>query len=326
MKILFCGLGSIGQRHAKNLYSLGYKNLYALRTRNWKLPEDLNRIRPVTDLNEALELAPDIVFITNPTSLHVEYATKFAQAGSHLFIEKPLSNSLKYVDKLQKLVEEKNLTVMVGYNFRFHPQLIKIKKLLENKVIGELISANVTAGEYLPNWHPKEDYQQGYSAQSDLGGGVILTQSHDLDYLNWLIGDVNEVFANADKKSDLEIDVEDTAQILLKFKSGVLGSLHLDYLQDPPARQMIIIGTKGKIFWDYYQNYFEVSQNGKVKKYKGAKTFERNEMYLDELKYFLFCIKKREKTKITIEDGKKIVKICLAAKQAAQTGQKIRLS
>jgi predicted dehydrogenase len=155
-----------------------------------------------------------------------------------------------------------------------------------------------------------------------LGGGVILTQSHDIDYLYWLFGDIKEVYSNAAKKSDLEIDVEDTAQILLKFKNEILGSLNIDYLQNPSIRQMFIIGTTGKIFWDYYRNYFEVSQNGKTKKYQGSKIFERNDMFLGELRHFFSCIKNKQKPQVSIEDGKKIIKICLAAKQSATIGNK----
>lgn len=325
MRILICGLGSVGQRHARNLISLGYKDLYALRVRNSPLPNDLKKIKIISNFDDAKNLTPNITFITNPTSLHIEYAIEFANIGSHLFIEKPLSHSLEGVAEFENLIKNKKLTAMVGYNFRFHPQLIQIKKILEAKEIGNIVTANSLTGEYLLNWHPKEDYSQGYSARADLGGGVILTQSHDIDYLCWLLGDVKEVYANAAKKSDLEIDVEDTAQILLKFKNEILGSLNLDYLQDPSVRQMTLIGTKGKIFWDYYTNYYQLSKNGKPKKVIGSKTFNRNDMFLDELKYFFDCIKIKKEPENSIKEGKKTVEVCLAVKKSARTGKKVVL-
>lgn len=325
MKILICGLGSIGQRHARNLISLGYSEIFALRTRSLPLPDDLRTIETVKDINEAKEVKPGVVFITNPTSLHIPRALEFAKVGSHLFIEKPLSNTLEGVNELKKIVAKNKLVAMVGYNFRFHPQLIQIKKILEEKKIGKIIAVSTVMGEYLPNWHPEEDYRQGYSARSDLGGGVILTQSHDLDYLYWLIGDYAEVYAQASKISDLEIDVEDTAQVLIKFKSGVLGSLLLDYLQNPPKREMIVIGTSGKILWDYYGNYFEVAKEGKTKMFQGRKDFERNEMYVEEIRHFLSCVKERKNPSISLEEGEKIVKACLAAKKSAKEKRPIKL-
>lgn len=325
MKILICGLGSIGQRHARNLISLGYRDLYGLRVRDLSLPDDLKSIKIITKLEDALKLKPDVVFITNPTSVHVTYAVEFAKIGCHLFIEKPLSHSLHGIDELEKLVRQKKLTAIVGYNFRFHPQLQKIKELISKNVIGKIISTNVIMGEYLPNWHPEEDYSQGYSARSDMGGGVILTQSHDMDYLYWLFGDFSEIFAYSGKKSDLKIDVEDTAQILLKFKTGVFGFLHLDYLQDPPQRTMTIIGTSGKIFWDYYGSYFEISKDGKTKKFPGPKEFERNQMFIEEEKHFFDCLRKSKNPEVSLEEGKRIVEACLAAKESAKEKRLVKL-
>jgi predicted dehydrogenase len=146
-KILICGLGSIGQRHARNLIFLGYLNIFALRTRNLPLPPDLKKIKIISSFDEAKKLTPNVTFITNPTSLHTKYAIEFANIGSHLFIEKPLSDTLTGMDKLEKIVNKNKLIAMVGYNFRFHPQIIEMKKIIDKKIIGKILTVNVNMGD-----------------------------------------------------------------------------------------------------------------------------------------------------------------------------------
>ena len=105
-------------------------------------------------------------------------------------------------------------------------------------------------GEYMPNWHPWEDYRQTYAAREDLGGGVIRTLTHPLDYARWLAGEVTGVRALAGHVSSLEMDVEDVAEIGLRFASGAIGGVHVNYVQRPPAHRLEIVGTQGTLRWD----------------------------------------------------------------------------
>ena len=127
---------------------------------------------------------------------------------------------------------------------------MRAKRLITDGEIGRIISAHVHFGEYLPAWHPWEDYRKGYAARADLGGGVVRTQSHALDYLPWLVGKVESVWGFTARLSDLEVDVDDTAKIGLRFENKALGSLHLDYNQQPPSHHFEIIGTQGSLQWD----------------------------------------------------------------------------
>ena len=182
--------------------------------------------------------------------MHLDVAIPAAQAGCHLFLEKPISHSLERLDELQAAVHRGGGQVLTGYQFRFHPGLRHARRLLAEGAIGRPLSVRAHWGEYLPGWHPWEDYRQGYSARADLGGGVVLTLSHPLDYLRWLFGEVSALWAFTGQLSDLELQVEDTAEIGLRFACGVLGSVHLDYNQHPPAHCLEIIGTQGAIRWD----------------------------------------------------------------------------
>ena len=338
MKFLIAGLGSIGRRHLRNLRALGEDDIVLYRSgRSILLEDELADLPVETSLEAALAHRPDAAIISNPTSLHLQVAVPAAQAGCHLLLEKPVSSSLVGVEALCRAVERSGGQVLVGYQFRYHPGLQKIAALLESGAIGRSLSARAHWGEYLPGWHPWEDYRQGYSARAGLGGGVILTLSHPLDYLRWLLGEVNAVWALAGRLSDLEIDVEDTAEIGLRFQNGAIGSLHLDYNQRPSAHHLDVIGTRGTLRWD--------NEDGDVHLYpnpahnEGAKQaeaqgwltipappgFERNQLFIAEMQNFIDIIRGVAQPRCTLEDGIQALRLALAAHQSAQTGQLVHL-
>jgi predicted dehydrogenase len=224
---------------------------YIARAKATMPEEELAGFPQETDLQAALEKhKPDAVIVSNPTSLHLDVAIPAAEAGCSLLLEKPLSHSMDRIDELESALKKGGGRVVVGFQFRFHPGMMKAKQLISDGEIGRVISAHVHFGEYLPAWHPWEDYRQGYAARADMGGGVVLTQCHSLDYLPWLVGKVESVWGFTAKLSDLEVDVEDTAKIGLRFENSALGSIHLDYNQQPPAHYFEVVGTKGSLQWN----------------------------------------------------------------------------
>lgn len=329
MKFLIAGLGSIGERHLKNLKSLIDCEIlaYRVRKRERKGPDEKQGVKTFEDLEEALDQRPDGVLVTNPTSLHIPVALASARRGAHLFIEKPLSDRLDGLDELERIVKEKNLACLTGSNFRFHPGLQLIKELLMKEKIGKIVSARIQAGEYLPDWHPSEDYREGYSAKNSLGGGVILTLIHEIDYAYWFFGIPLQVFSFAEKLSTLEIDVEDTAEILLKYPEGRIIEIHLDYLQRSPSRSCQIIGEEGTILWDYQKNQVELFsiKNRNWQIFPGEKGFERNQMFMEEMRHFIRAIEGRERPHVPIEDSIEVLKIALAAKESAREGKVVTL-
>src|SRR5512138_1083305 len=197
MKILIAGLGSIGRRHFRNLIALGEKDIVLLRTRKATLPDDELAGYPVeTNLEEALRKhQPEAVIVSNPTAFHLDVAIPAAETGCAILLEKPISHSTQRLDQLEETVRKSGSKVLVAFQFRFHPGMVRAKQLTEAGEIGRILSAHVQFGEYLPAWHPWEDYRQGYAARADLGGGVILTLSHPFDYLRMLLGDVDALWA-----------------------------------------------------------------------------------------------------------------------------------
>lgn len=320
-KILMAGLGSIGKRHLRNLRALGVQEIHAWRTRNLPLEDDLAVDRSTSDLNEALAARPDAVFVTNPSSRHLEVANAAARAGCHLFIEKPLSHTLDGIAELNRALAESSLVGMVGFNLRFHPGMQALKLLLEEEAVGRVTSIRAQVGQWLPDWHPDEDYRSGYSARRDLGGGVILDLIHELDYVYHLMGPVAQVGCMAGRLSSLEIDTEDTAEVLLRFHSGAIGSVHLDYVQRVGSRTCTVIGETGTLRLDLIASELKLWRVATGTWETTTFDFDRNDMYLEEARHFLDCIRcGRSATPDTIE-GEAVMRIAMAAHEASRTGR-----
>ena len=330
MKFLIAALGSIGRRHLRNVRALGQEDIILYRTHQATLPDaELGDLPTFTDLSLALAEKPDGVIVANPTALHLEVAIAAARAGAALMIEKPVSDSLAGLSDLQSALAQSGKPAMVGFHFRFHPVLNQVKVLLESGQLGKPLSARAHWGEYLPGWHPWEDYRRSYAARADLGGGVVNTLSHPLDYLRWLLGEVESVSAFTGKLSSLELDVEDHADILLRFSAGEVASVHLDYYQRPPSHTLEITCEHGRICWDNATGEARVfhAQNGSTEVLVPPEGFERNQMFLDEMATFVRLCQGERLPHCTLADGIRVQELVLAIKQsAAQEGAMIRLA
>lgn len=325
LKALVIGYGSIGKRHVENL--LKYTNAEILICTKRKDLKPRKRCKIVNSLKEGINENPDVAFITNVTRLHVPTAIKLAKAGIDLFIEKPLSNSMKQIKTLQKIVKEKKITVLIGCNLRFHECIVKIKKLLEKHSIGKIISARVEWGSYLPDWHPYEDYRYGYAARKELGGGIMFTSIHEIDYLYWFFGEVEEVVSFSGKYSDLKLNVDDLAAVLLKFNNNLIVELHLDHFQRPEFRNCKIIGTKGTIYWDSNSNtvkLFNPKKNQWIKQIT-IHNYNRNDMYVKELKHFLSCVSSKKETINDLKQGVKTLEISQAILNSSKRKKVIKI-
>lgn len=325
MKFLICGLGSIGQRHYKNLKLLGFDDVFVFRSGKGNsdfVKKFLLEFKPKEffDLKTALTLKPDIVFVTNPTTYHVSTALEAVRAGCHVFIEKPLSHTQENLEELFREVSKSKLIGYVAYHLRFHPLLRIVKDWLsDSKKFGRAISVHTALGERVTDWHPWEDYRTSYSCRKDLGGGVVLTQSHEIDYLYWLFGPVSQVNAIGGRLSNLEIDVEDIAKAIFKFRSGVIGSLDLDYLKSPPQRILEIVTTSGGITWDYFGKTVEFVSVKKPEdnlKISEPDNFERNTLYLLELENFIKCVQENKQPLNSLAEAYEIFKLILSVKKS----------
>jgi predicted dehydrogenase len=328
LNVLVVGYGSIGKRHITNLSKFPNMKIFVCTNRKYDSFLKNKKCKIFTSLNDCIKQKPDVAFITNTTNLHVKTAIKLANANIHIFIEKPLSNSTREIKLLLDIVKKRKLVTMMGCVLRFHPAIKKIKQITSGKKIGEIISVHAENGSFLPDWHLNEDYKKSYASRNDLGGGVVLTNIHELDYLCWFFGNVNEVFSITGKFSDLKIDVEDLSSILLHFRNNIVAELHLDYFQKPPSRSCKIVGTHGTVYWDSTINHvqlYDVNKKKWINKLK-LKNYDVNNMYLDEIKHFFKCVKKGENSINSIEEGVKILNIAIAIKKSSKLKKMVMIN
>ena len=337
MKVLIAGLGSVGQRHAANLRTLcgDELDLLAFRVRREGRvisldhgarsgdPEEEYGIRSFDDLDEALAEQPDAVVVANPPAMHVPVALAGARAGCHLLVEKPLSHSEDGVEELIRTVEERRVVCLVGYQLRFHPGFRLLAELLEQEAVGRLLAAHFEFGEHVADWHPWEDFREGVSV-NPAGGGVLLTQIHDLDVAYALFGLPRRVFAVGGARSSLGLEVEDTADVLLDG-CAVPVHLHQDLLQRPPTRSYQVIGEEGKISWDYHGGSLALARADGTVETTSFAAVRRNDLFLDELTHFLACIDGRERPRVGVREGADTLRIALAARRSLETGEPVTL-
>jgi predicted dehydrogenase len=299
--VLVIGAGSIGERHIRNLLSLGYSNILVLRARRIPL-RTLNEetIQVINSLDELGPIQPIAAFICTPTSFHLQQAIICAEKGIHLFIEKPLSHTLEGIHKLKQIIAEKEVYVKIGYMMRFHPLMLKVKEIIEQRTYGNLLSFTTHWGEYLPDWHPWEDYRTSYAAKKELGGGAALTLSHDIDLVNWLMGFPLENYCvMKNHRSSLEVNVEAGIDFLVKYQNGITGHIHLNFFEKPANRYMLYVFEEASVHFNYYQAMLAIKTTEEVQEI-AIENFDRNQLFIDQTVAFF-----NELEKFTVQDSLK---------------------
>jgi predicted dehydrogenase len=325
-RILVVGGGSIGTRHLANLQRLGMADLAMVEVSSDRRAELSGRsdVTMFADYESGLRWRPEAVLICTPTSLHLDQANRAAENGCHLFVEKPISHRWDGVVDCLSYIGQQGLQTLIGCNFRFHPGMQLAKDLLDQGGFGRIVSARAWFGQYLPDWHPWEDYRRGYSARRELGGGVILDRIHEIDYLMWLLGDIVEVYAMAEKLSHLESDTEDSAALLLRFKSGALGEVHLDYVRRRYDCGFELVGDEGTIRWSYPESALSWyrAETG-VWQRKHWPAFDSNQPYMIEMEHFLSILNGDEESAQSAQEGAGRLAVALACIESAQSRRPI---
>lgn len=329
MRALVIGLGSIGTRHLNNLHRLGVKELLAFRKRKLPPPQNLlsQEVKVFQDLEEALLQKPDLAVVANPSHLHFECAIAALRKGVPLYLEKPVTDRLEDARALEKVAAEKKVPVLVGCQLRFHPNLLAVKQWLVEGKLGEVYTAFADVGEYLPGWHPWEDYRDSYAARAEMGGGVVKTLIHELDYAYWLFGSVQDVYAMGGHRTKLEVTAEDTALISLQHHSGVALQMRMDYWRRPATRTLHIAGELGQIRWDYHQGLATLlNHEGQVvEKSELPPQWERNDLFLASMRNALAMVEKSEKPRVPLAEGVIALQMADAALQSMKKREVVHL-
>lgn len=325
-RLALVGLGSIGRRHLRLLKQLR-PDIEVILIRSGlgsRWPEEALALRSVHTIEDALSHNIDAAIISSPASFHVSQAIELLEAGVPLLIEKPLSNNLDQTMQLKTLVKNTGLSVLVGYVLRYSLALRQLHEMLVGNAIGRVVGVNIDCGSYLPDWRPGQDYQATASARSELGGGVLLELSHELDYANWFFGPFKSVEASVINSGALDIQVEDTADLELISENGVNVIVHLDFVRRQPIRQCVILGSEGNLTWNGSDNNVTLDRvSGETKSWSFSG--ERNDMFRAQLKHFLNCIENGELPKVNLADGIAALEITEAAKRSQIEGKVISL-
>lgn len=276
MQILIIGYGSIGRRHEEVLSTFSNVESIHIVTKQTLA----NKITfPSLDAVNSLD-SYDYIVIASETYKHFEQLTYLESHTCQklIFCEKPLFETGKILHIL-------NNTVFVGYVLRFHPLLQKMRALLLNE---KVLSANIYCGQYLPTWRQNVDYKTSYSSKKSEGGGVLLDLSHEIDYAQWLFGDMSDIKSYQLKISDLEIDSDDMVTLVAKTNKGVVLSLSIDYISKITRRQMTIHTIEHTYELDFINNsLMQKDKVGLEKRYE-FESLERNSMF-KEMHQSILC-------------------------------------
>lgn len=314
MRVVVVGYGSIARRHIRNLRAIAPEAHVTVVRRPSSGSEPGEGVDTV--VHDWDDLSPQLALITSPASCHLAQAQRALAAGADLMIEKPLACDLAGLDALRAAIGDR--VVLVGYQFRFYRPLQVISEALQSGMIGRLLHLRAEVGMHLPDWRPEQDYRRSPSAQAALGGGALLELSHELDLMSWLGGEVSGVRAALGRLSDLEMDVEDWADVSLRFACGARGSVHLDMLQRVPFRGLKAIGSEGTLTWawDTHRVRCWTADRGDwVSLFDDE--LDRNAMYAEEMRHLLACVASRGRPAVGVDEGETALRLVLAAKASA---------
>lgn len=320
------GLGSIGRRHLRNLRVLCPDATIAVCRlsevpKSADIPIHANML--CHSLDELIQFAPQAAIIATPASTHERIASVLVASEIHLLIEKPLTSNAESAARLQATIEASNVVATVGYNLRFLPGLQLIKKTIEQGQLGRILSVRAEVGQYLPDWRPDHDYRQSVSANAGLGGGALLELSHELDYLLWLFGIPIEVIATGGNTGQLDLEVEDLIEMVMKYKDGPMISVHMDFLDRAGFRAMRVIGSEASLVWDAITDtvtlYDPRSRSGRV--ISVEQIGGSLDSYQRELNHFLDCVDSGSEPLITVSQAASVISLVDTARSSLRSGE-----
>jgi predicted dehydrogenase len=323
---LVVGCGSIGQRHIRNLGTLGAGRVLAYDSDQTKLAEATRETdaHPVDSLEQGFAENPTAVLVCTPPDKHLYIALQAVDAGAHLFVEKPIAPTAEGCDALISAASDAGRILMVGYNLRFQTGIEKMHELVQSGEVGKIFSIRAEFGQYLPDWRPGSDYRTGYYARAESGGGILLDASHELDYMTWIAGQPETIYALIDRKSDLEIETEDLVLLLMRLESGAFAEVHLDVLEHGYTRRCKIVGSLATLEWDFNTGV-TIRRIGCDTTQKFPTRDDVNDMYLQELAFFLRCLSGETTPPVDGRRAVDVLRMVEAAKDSAREGREVNL-
>lgn len=317
--VLVVGSGSIAKRHIANLLGLFPDVCVVCVSASGRMldPAEVGASIVETDITAAIRQKPDFAVIASPAPHHLSHADQLLAADIPVLIEKPLCTSLSELDGLD--LRRHSAPTGVAYNLRFMPAARVVKELLDDRAVGPISTAFAEVGQFLPDWRPGKDYRKGVSARRELGGGALLELSHELDYLNWFFGPFSQALGVIRKAGSLDINVEDTVDVLLRQREGQVVHVHLDFLQRQPCRRFKAIGATGTIEWDLISNEVcLLSADGNAEQVYADPLYDRNQMYINQMTAFVDFIQGKAGFESSLESSLTVMRLVEAIKVSSK--------
>lgn len=344
MRVLFLGLGGIGQRHLRNLRRLVPDCAIAAvrrRGRTFEITPELKADRSVNivekygislypDIAQAVaDFVPDCAVVATPSSAHVALTLELIRADVPVLLEKPISHDETGVDDLAHAVERSGVAVMVGYMLRFHPAVAKLRDLVRKEALGRIYGAHIVAHTFMPAWHEYEGVDEFYAGRADLGGGVVMTSIHLIDLMQWIFGTPRRVMCLGGRCSSQPIDVEDSVAGLFDYdRDGRPApvTLNLSFVQRPMKNTITVMCEKGVMAWDLAAGATVVDNaaNGDRQEFAFAEV-SWNDLFVAEMRHFLDCVATRAMPEVSLSDAIGGHRVALAMKRSLTTGEIARV-
>jgi len=234
---------------------------------------------------DAYKQQPDLAVIAVPTALQARYVIDAADHGVDVLVEKPGALNLNEAGQVISAVRSNGIRFLISYQRRFHPLIHRLRRILARCEIGKLMSVRIVVGSHVPDWHPYEDFRGLYACRADLGGGVVRTECHEIDLVTWLFGAPTRVEAVTGRRGPHDIDVEDSAEILMDYETFAV-QLSLCFMQRRSQRHFTITGQDGWIELDLVAQRMEMGRGGSRPEIF-TDAVENDVMFRRQAQYFL---------------------------------------
>jgi predicted dehydrogenase len=317
--VLIIGVGSIGERHLRCFQNTGRVTLSlcevnpALRE---KIAKQYKIDRAYADLDAAMEDLPDAAVVATPAHLHIPMATRLAEAGVNLLIEKPLSTSLDGIDALREIVRRKNLVACVAYVMHAHPALRAMKAAIDSGRFGQPVQIVAQCGQHFPTYRPA--YRDIYYKDRKTGGGAVQdAMTHVLNTGEWMVGPIDRLTADAAHQVLEGVEVEDTVHVLTR-QGNVLGSYSLNQYQAANDWTLTVVCREGTVrFEGQHLRWRWMTKPEEPWHDEPVEPFERDFMFVSQANAFIDALEGNAEVWSTLDDGLQTLRCNLAVLASA---------
>jgi predicted dehydrogenase len=331
MRILVVGVGSMGRRRLRNLRYIGTTDLAAfepIAARRTEVSREFG-VPVFATLAEGLEWAPDALVISTPPDRHAEYALAAANAKMAFFTEASVVPD--GMNAVYAAVHANGSLAAPSCTMRFHPAVKLMRERIAAGAIGRPLAFVHHVGQYLPDWHPWEDYRAFYAARRETGAARELVP-FELNWLTYLFGSIIELNCFRAKLSQLECEIDDIYSAVLHFESGVQGAMVIEALSRPGIRRARIIGEEGTLEWDWAagavrewrsvdSSWIEHADPPAVLGPGGAWVAEN--MYIEEMRCYLRAIELgQEQWPLSLAEDRALLNVLLEMECASDDGRR----